>query len=359
MSEFVNAGDLTFLEKMLKEATSEEYESITKGDWYGLKMHATNFIQAYNSLLLQETQLDQKYLKSIINSPESITHIKNLRGSQKAFIIRSKYLLAFNFDRYLTNFLGELPKEAIYVFEDSSGVSSYKMSLIELAKRATSEGRLKVSKNQLTKDNRKSLEELEKDNELPNEHIAKVQSAYAAVNARLGRYYEKMGQTGAAAQGGLLMWKANHSWTIARVNNKGDLKEAYVAALMAKHQSKLDKLMGVAPGAPAFYSDEIVATFFNNYIYNVTNKAAITGEDVITSTGQYSIKSAGAEMPSLRQYVMVAEWIMSQQRLFSPTEVKGYIDSAFSADTHRNIIVNKIDNLGNKTLDEILSLIKV
>ena len=343
---------------MLKQATSEEYDMITKGDWYGLKIQAANFIQAYNSLLLQETQLDQKYLKSIINNPENIAHIKNLRGSQKAFIIRSKYLLAFNFDRYLTNFLGELPKEAIYVFEDSSGVSSYKMSLIELAKRATSEGRLKVSKNQLTKDNRKSLEELEKDEELPNEHIIKAQAAYAAVNARLGRYYEKMGQSGAAAQGGLLMWKMNHSWTIARVNNKGDLKEAYVAALMAKHQSKLDKLMSVAPGAPAFYSDEIVATFFNNYVYNVTNKAAISGEDIITSSGQYSIKSAGAEMPSLRQYISVAEWIISQERLFSPEEVKNYINQEFSADTHRNIIIDKIDNVGNKTLDEILNLIK-
>jgi hypothetical protein len=51
-------------------------------------------------------------------------------------------------------------------------MSSYKLSLIELAKRTTLQGRLSISKNQLTKkglaQERKSIEE---SSELLNEHI--------------------------------------------------------------------------------------------------------------------------------------------------------------------------------------------
>lgn len=352
-NDYISQNDLKTIETLLKEATASEGQQVTQVSWQQLQSAANNFLSGLRALEVNEKMLDKEYLKNLINNPESASYIKGLRGSQKAYFIRAKYMMAFNFDRYLTQFLGELPKEAVYVFEGGGQVQSYKMSMMELAKRANAEGRLRVSKSQLTADNRQALENIDETG-IPDEHIEKAQAAYMAVNARLNRYYEKTGQSGSSAQGGLLMWKMNSEWSIARVSNKGDLKEAYVAALMARHKSNLDKMMGTAVGAPEFYADSLVQTFFENYVHNVTNKAAIAGEDVVTDEGQYSIKSAGAQMPSLQQYINVAKWIQVRPGLFTAAEIKGFIEQEYSADAIRNIIVHTTKNLGDKVVKELM-----
>lgn len=355
MNNYISGADLSFLEKMLIEASSEEYTQIAENDWMALRIQAQNFIGAYNSLLLQEKQLKSQELRILINNPNSFSYVKNMRGKQETYILRSKYLLAFNFDRYLTNFLGGLPKEAIYVFQESDGsMSSYKLSLIELAKRATLQGRLSITKNQLIKkglaQERKSIEE---SSELLNEHIQQVQLAYAAASYRLNRYYDKIGASGSSRQGGLLMWKKNAIWQVGRVLNWGDLKEAYASALMIQHNSSLDKLKGVNPGAPAEYSEAIVDIFYDNYIRNVTNKAAIIEEDLTVGGKQYGIKSDNAEMPSLNQYINTAEWILSLNRPFSKIDIENYFKSAFSEGA-RNTVLKTIQNSGDKGFNEIL-----
>ena len=59
-------------------------------------------------------------------------------------------------------------------------------------------------------------------------------AAYRGVEARLDRFYEKYG-TG-QRQGGLLMWKLNGEWILARITNLGDVKEAYQRALMLRER---------------------------------------------------------------------------------------------------------------------------
>ena len=105
------------------------------------------------------------------------------------------------------------------------------------------------------------------------------------------------------------MWKEQREWIVARVLNKGDLREAYAAALLLKHQSNLDKLCGINRGVPDFYSHELVKVFFNNHISKVSNAAAIQEEDIIMAD-----KSFRAVLPSLNQYYDAAKWIVSNQQ---------------------------------------------
>lgn len=149
------------------------------------------------------------------------------------------------------------------------------------------------------------------------------------------------------------MWKKNSIWQVGRVLNWGDLKEAYASALMIQHNSSLDKLKGVNPGAPAEYSEDIVDIFYNNYIRKVTNKAAIIEEDLIAGGRQYGIKSDNAEMPSLNQYINTAEWILSLDKPFSKNDIENYFESQFSEGA-RNTILKSIENCGNKGFNEIL-----
>lgn len=222
------------------------------------------------------------------------------------------------------------------------------MSLIELAKYTNAEGRLNISKNQLKKDGRKSLEEKD---EIPQEHIEKIQNAYIGTINRLQRYYDKAGLSGSKAQGGLLMWKINKNWNIARVANKGDIKEAYATALLTKHKSNIDYLEKINSGDPEFYNHQLIANFFNKYIYNVTNKPAIIEEDIVGEKFQYGVKSAKAEMPSLQQYLTVAEWIKNKNSFFTKEELKTFIKKNFNQNIHRNKVLQITEKLTEETLE--------
>lgn len=353
-SSILSNSDIQGLAENLKLASSEIIAEDLQVDWITLKNKAMLFLKNYKILNENEKLFSRNYLKSLINNPENINYIKNMRGKNKAFYTRAKYILAFEFDNYVTKFLGELPKSALYVYESEGKVSTYQMSLIELAKYATAEGKLRISRNQLTAEGRKALEESESI-DIPMEHINKIQAAYNGTNARLQRFYDKMGLSGSQAQGGILMWKLNKYWTLARVSNKGDIKEAYAAALMAKHQSKMDYLYGCAIGQPAYYDHSLIATFFSSYIGGVTNKAAIVEEDIRTELEQYAVKGEYAQLPSLNQYLTTASMIVSTNSLFTPQELKEEINKNFSYDTHRNLVLAQVSHVSEKSLNNILN----
>ena len=346
--------DIAFLEEELKKAATEEMDENIKISFIELKQAAINFLRAYNILSTNEDMFNRNYLKTLINGdPTNKNFIKGLRGSKQAFFLRSKYLLAFKFDKALNKFLEEIPKSILYVYDDGQGnVSTYKMSMTELAKRATKEGRINVSLNQLQSEHRQSLEE---SGELIDaEHVKKAQSAYSGATSRLNRFYEKAGYE--QKQGGLLMWKLGKEWTVARVSNAGDLKEAYVAALMTEHKSNMDYLLDNSIGSPAYYDENLIAEFFKSHIQKVTNKAAIIEEDIITEQMQYGVKSAKAQMPSLQQYISVAEFISKQNTILSQDMIRSTINNMYSQNTARNKILGTINNLGEKTLNELLEI---
>ena len=270
-----------------------------------------------------------------------------------------KYLLAFNFDAKLTAFRGQLPKEAIFVMWDSKKqqTKSYKMSMNKLVELANEEGRLFLKVGDLKGEEISQIEKEDR-NGLDKKHIDEAQSAYRGVAARLTQFYNKTGVEWWHRKNGLLMWKTSKLWTIARVTNYGDVKEAYIAALMTKHIQNVDKLYGLGPGQPAYYDDLLIESFFNNYIHNVTNMAAIVEEDINFdwNSAQYAVKSAGASLPSLNQYLTTAKFISQQKTILEPKELSDYIrNELFPMDAKRNIILGHFNSLGQATTDKLIS----
>lgn len=340
MADFnaISPSDANFLNKMIKEATAEEAYEATEMSWQRLQVEAYNFLVALEQLQTQRYLDTRASLKELINGdPESSNYIENYRRGKEAQFLQAQYLLAFNFDAKLTAFLDDLPKKAVYVYVDNTGmITTFEMSMAELAKRASATGRLNIGKKGLMSGDRTNLED---QNIFDPEHIAHARAAFMGANARLNRYYEKVGKTGAQAQGGLLMWKLSSEWFIARVTNRGDLKEAYVSALMAQHKSAQDVLCNIDIGSPKYYSHGLIAAFFNSHISGVTNKPAIVEEDIITNAGQYAVKGSRAVLPGLEQYRQTAERIVSSKNIFTPASLKAEIEKMFPQDASRNKIL--------------------
>lgn len=346
---------------MIDEAIAEETYTQTQISWDTLKQSAINFLQAYQKLELLEKNQTNKQMTELF----SFDGFKNTTSEKSAFLIKKnkiqflkmKYLLAFNFDAKLTAFRGQLPKEAIFVMWDSKKqqTKSYKMSMNKLVELANGEGRLFLKVGDLKGEEISQIEKEDR-NGLDKKHIDEAQSAYRGVAARLTQFYNKTGVR--HRKNGLLMWKTSKLWTIARVTNYGDVKEAYIAALMTKHIQNVDKLYGLGPGQPAYYDDLLIESFFNNYIHNVTNMAAIVEEDINFdwNSAQYAVKSAGASLPSLNQYLTTAKFISQQKTILEPKELSDYIrNELFPMDAKRNLILGYFNSLGQATTNKLIS----
>ena len=368
---FLNAQELSALEQALKDATSEEASRDINIDWSKLHAAAITFLTNYENLQRAQNHAQLKNIQTLINSPETTNYVAMRRQSQDAYYTKAKYLLAFEFDRVLNVFLGGLPKEAVYVFEDkkTGNISTYKMSMTELAKHANASGRLFIGINKLKRATskksslqREERQSVEMGDGLNTEHVLKAQAAYKGVTARLNRYFEKKRESlsGDAAskmqrQSGILMWKLSKDWTLARVLNQGDLKEAYAAALLAKHATQEDKIQRSPVGKPDYYSHELISTFYNSYVTGVTNQAAITGEDIIGDTSQYGVKSIGANLPGLNQYLDTANWIKSQNSITTPTELRSWLDENFQEGAVRNQIIPMAEYMAEQSASDLIS----
>lgn len=368
---YLNPGELKELERALIEASAQDEAEIISVDWQMLQMKAINFLHNFKNLEHAQEHAQLNNLKQLINNPESAGYIA-MRGSIQAYYQKAKYLLAFEFDNYVNNFLGGLPKEAIYVIEDekNGGVSTFKMPMSELAKHSDKDGRVNIAMSKLKQlfavkkglkaEERKSIEE---GDDIDPTHVLKAQSAYKAVRARLDRYYEKRKENAASAeerskmqkQGGILLWKLSHKWTMARVLNFGDVKEAYTAALLTKHNSPEDKLSRVDIGKPEYYSHALVATFFNYYLHNVDSQAAILGEDVMTENAQYGVKSKKAPLPSLNQYLETAKWVASHSGPFTAEDLQSFLEHTYNNSSVRNNIIGTLENIADKTVSQFLT----
>lgn len=354
------------LYKLITSAVNQEYLQQVDVQWEILQSQAYKFLSGIKTLEEQQSQLDNNRLKSLIQSFEGEQFkvgpkIDVEYNMKQAYLQRSKYLLAFNFDGYLNKFFGKLPTEALFVYQGIDGLSTFKISMAELAKNAKAGGRINISLNALEAEGRAPLEENYKKNIELQEHLKRVQAAYLGVNNRLNRYYEKTENS--SNQGGLLMWKLNKAWTVARVLNKGDIKEAYASALMSKYLEN-SEIKTSGPGLPGqigqppYQSHRLIASFFNNYIYNVTNMSAIRGEDIFRNNKGYSVKSRKSEMPKLNQYIQVAEYIAKSPNPLGTNEIQLYIEEKFPQDIHRNTVVNKVTKIEEQALKELIGSIE-
>lgn len=362
---YISESDFLFISNMLDEAMRDETYTQTQISWDILKQSAINFLQAYKKIEVLENNQINKQMDALLAfngfASNSINRSSFLIKKNKLQFLKMKYLLAFNFDAKLTAFRGQLPKEAVYVVWDSQTktTKSYKMPMNKLIELADEDGRLFLKSGDLKGEEISQLEKEDKEG-LDEKHIIEAQSAYRGVASRLTQFYNKTGVEWWHRKNGLLMWKLNKAWTIARVTSYGDVKEAYVAALMTKHQQNVDKLYGLGPGQPIYYDDLLIASFFNNYINNVTNMAAIVEEDVnlAGNTAQYAVKSKGASLPSLNQYVVTAEKIALRTTPFDKhsQDLENYIrNELFPMDAKRNIILGTFNNLGEMAVSDALS----
>ena len=353
-------GNIENLITALQEATEEIVEK--KIDIDELRNEAQSFLNNYK--VLEKLYKDQKLAilkNNLLNlddiSPQSLIYKLSKVKNYDLMFTRSKYLLAFKFDDALTRFRQLPPKRAAYVYTDKTTgkTNTIVMSLAALTQLLNQDGRFGNPKLS-------TLLKLGQSYEMQNEqmnnqdlinHQKKVNDAYTGVVNRLNVYYNAAKLTGGNRQGGLLMWKLGRYWTLAQVTNFGDVKEAYVAGLMSKHKSTLDYLCSIQSGAAPYYSHQLIASFFNNYIEKVSNMAAIREEDVVTDSAQYAIKGARAAAPAFDQYLKMANLIIMNSNIMNKEELEEVIKSNWPYDIHRNQIITTIENIDDKVLESV------
>ena len=339
--------------KLIQEASEGGITSEIKVDWKKLQQAAKDFLFAYNSLEQNEEIYTQNILKEmVLATPDTIPYLNKISGAKEAFLIRAKYLLAIQFDDYLNSFRHALPSSIVYAQSSSDGTisGSYEISMRELILNADKYGRINISNRRLKSGERQSLEE--SGSLLDEKHVQEAQMAYTGTLNRLQRFYEVANKKGNAAQGGILLWKEGKDWTYGQITNKGDIKEAYVGFLMSEHINNLCKQAG---GSPPYYNHQFIGNFFNNYIANVTNLAAIVEEDIVTKAKQYGVKSRKSQLPSLGQYLETAEWIANQENYLKKEEVENWLrNEKFTQNTSRNIKLS-MQQIGEKYGQEIVN----
>lgn len=231
------------------------------------------------------------------------------------------YMIAMYLQRSLDKYFGNLPR-TIYIVKTSEDnltlKGTYEISLEEYIGKHFG---IKIDYS-----NKISKEKQEKMNLERKKHLTMVKSAYEGTAARLNRFFEIAGVTSlkyskkkgfesdkGTKQGGLLMWKEQKDWVLATVDNYGDVKEAYVAALMQEHKSKLDLCTNVKGiGNPKYYSHKLISNFFDSYISKVDNLGPVYGEDVQLNDKQIGVKAQNSSLWGLEQYRELAKKIIAQ-----------------------------------------------
>ena len=133
------------------------------------------------------------------------------------------------------------------------------------------------------------------------------------------------------------------------------MKEGYVAALLTHHQSNIDAMYKHAIGQPAYYDHDLIRIFFENFIAKVTNKAAIVEEDIVTADKQYAVKSTGASLPSIDQYLKTAQMIISQSSSMDIDQINKKIEEMYPMDAERNKIMGEVNSIADLQTAEFLS----
>lgn len=302
------------------------------------------------------------------NYPERASECEKVIKAQRPIrttSLRRIYKYAFTFEEELNGFLygDKFPRSGLYVFEnkDTHELTTYEMTMMEMAERITYEGKISLSKSALRKfskeTERLTMEEREKEK---NEgyRVEMARAAYVGSSNRLDVYYARLAEESGKdlqKQGGLLGWKTGSKWKFMRVTNAGDMKEAYVSMLFDVHL----KQMGI--GSVPYYSHELIETYALNYLSKVDNLPAILEEDVISlSDGvQYGIKSNKASMPSLGQYVTAAEIV--KRSFANPTvtrkKIAEEIHSNYGQRVQRNVVIEG-NNAIDKATEEVMKYIE-
>ena len=293
-------------------------KSIVDNDIYQTLYNAAN--EFYNNII----KLNQTSVQSL--NAFSKNNIGSITTGYKARTIRLRlaYLSAFKFAEYVHQYLGQPLSKALVVLDGDDGKPyTVELSLVELVKVAGSAGHFHqewiqaiIESSQTDAKRRLSIEA---NLQNQDEHLKLLQTAYLYVQENM-KYVQqtktkiKEGKEVKVTGGQyyIKLYNEHNEWRTYNIINKGDLKEAYAAALMRQHQTKIRGLDSICQ---TNNRDEVnlASTFFHNYIAQVDNKQALLGEDIMLDDIQYAVKATNAQLPSLAQYVRAAQAILASK----------------------------------------------
>jgi len=142
-----------------------------------------------NTLDKEYVSITTAQLKQVVNNPEIADYVNTINAQKSRYYTQSLYMLAFNFDTYLSRFREEdLERKALYITtsEDGSRIGTFEMDFKELVINSDKHGRISdISKVRLQDKGRKTLEESGLFNK---DHLNEAKAAYEGTYQRLQRY---------------------------------------------------------------------------------------------------------------------------------------------------------------------------
>lgn len=318
-----------------------------------LQEQAKIFLSAIQKLEIDKALFEESALKFVAfkGDPKSVDYEQEKINAYEKAIMQQEYLLANNFEKYLSAYRKEMERSAIYVTVDKDGKisGSYEIPMKEMITYTDKTGSFLAG--QINSLSRQSLEE---QGLFDEKHVEEAKNAYWGVYNRLERYYEVHNKKGDKKLSGILLWKEKNEWQAGRVLNYGDLKEAYIGFLFSDHGSKLCTM---SSGNPPYYNHNFIGGFFKKYINEVTNLAAIVEEDIKSKrfNKQYAVKGAGAHLPSLDQYIKIANSIVhiDKAKYITRKKIEERIKEQNPANAKRNIKI-AIEELAKEELETLI-----
>lgn len=261
-----------------------------------------------SALLSNMTQAIEEDIEPIENRILQLAKAVAQIPKDSSISIQSAYTRAFALLHYVDYYIGAYPRQVAYVTNTGD---VYTAPLIEMANHIDNNYRIVGGARGMEKLLTHEMQEL-----LSQEHLEKVKAAFIGTNNRLQRFYSRMKSTGvySTRQGGFLLYKNQAGeWIGQRILNFGDVKEAYLAAMLDRknNQNSFKKL---PIGTDQYKSHELISYFAQKYLYAVDSKSSVGGEDVISKilSAQFAVKGEKAAAPALQQYVSFAEAIINK-----------------------------------------------
>lgn len=328
MDDLFTSTEVEKIISALTELGAEQLDNY-KGQGDKLRLRAQ---QLLNLEKVYKSMKEKKFKNLTPKSAEALLMADNLYRTR---IIK----MCIIFQKDLDAYLGSLPRKIIYVERSESGEPIlYEQKLSVLTELKASSSKLSSSSNKV------QIEEFGN-----KEHLKKGKAAYMGVLNRLEVFRKESKQSY-----NLLMWKEpGGSWTLANVQSKGDVAEAYVNFIYTSHGTKKDYLYNNKIGNPKYYNHGLIKNFFCNYITQVDNLSPVVEEDVVVGGRfQIGVKSEDASTFGFENYFKVAQMVndkMSENIEITKEMVRGAVRNP----ALRNAIRGSVNVFSKKSLEKL------
>lgn len=292
-------------------------------------------LQAFTETLKRQKQLRHQ-VKDYESSEEYLKNKEEIATFLSVSQIPEKlYQESFRFQNILNEFLGQ-KIVMTFVYNGKEGPELYEMTSDKVLKFDYSKTNQLVARYRINKEELQSVgRNMEMDNELKFS-LPGLKTTYKEV---MRRY-----DIGRARKTNMVMWEVDDYWEKMKVSSGGDINEAYAKFILENQES------------PSFTleMEQNIGDYMLQGVVLVDNVSGLLQGDVTIGNIEYGIKSAGASTLSLKQILKIARQIVSDEG-FDENKLR-QIKAEFQAKGRTR---NKLVNVVNDTVDEIVSLIKI